>query len=358
MSLTIGESRRQIVERVLAESRYDWAQGAAVIGALDDDEAARNERRMADRYRAWESANLVTYTPSKYQSAFRRYDGMPPVQFETVNPIDDTKEIPEPYYDHKLNKKVYPKNVYDKNVVSRRRFLYEIDGMALEDQKTLLEPLLKAGVIQRVVFSGNKSLHCVIEENDEPNAFPDDEMYKWAWRFMAFKYFKDYRFRDLTLPMKIDNGFEEVVDNRCGHPSRTTRSPFAVRQDESTGGKPVEQKLLYFENVRSNSLWRNVWNNAYRHMKAREEAYRRRAQREAYRNRDQGKKVPNEAARRFMGGDMSDGWKHASLGSAVASLKACGYSREEVAGIFRPYSKELQIFAMHSFDWFERRDRK
>jgi hypothetical protein len=59
-----------------------------------------------------------------------------------------------------------------------------------------------------------------------------------------------------------------------------------------------------------------------------------------------------------MGGGSSDGWKHANLGSAVASLKACGYGRDEVAWIFRPYSRELQTFAMHAFDYFERRDRK
>jgi hypothetical protein len=93
-------------------------------------------------------------------------------------------------------------------------------------------------------------------------------------------------------------------------------------------------------------------------MKAKEEASRRRAQRDAYRNRDERKKVPNEAARRFMGGDMSDGWKHANLGSAVASLKACGYSRSEVARIFQSYKKELQTFAMRAFDYFERKDLK
>jgi hypothetical protein len=329
--------------------------GASVAGLSDKAGAGRNEWRMRERYFAWAERNLITCAPSKFSSANRNCKDAP---FETVNPIDDTVELPEPYYDRKLEKHMAPKNVYDKNVLSRRRFLYEIDGMALDDQKSLLEPLLKARVIQRVVYSGNKSLHCVIEEEDEPDASENDLMYKWVWRYMAFKYFKDYRFKDLSLPMKIDNGFQEVVDNRCGHPSRTTRAPYAVRKDEGTGGKSVEQKLLYFENVRAVSLWRNVWDNAYRQMRAREEAYRRRAQREAYRNRDQGKKVPNEAARRFMGGDSSDGWKHANLGSAVASLKACWYSRDEVAWIFRPYSKELQTFAMHAFDYFERRDRK
>jgi hypothetical protein len=198
----------------------------------------------------------------------------------------------------------------------------------------------------------------VIEEADEPEASSDDEVYKWAWRFMAVKFFKDMRFKDLSLPMKIDDGWIEVVDNRCGHPSRITRSPFAFRKDEATGWQPVEQKLLYFENVRCDCGWRNVYRQVKARYEAERERMRRRAQHDAFRNRDRGKKIPNEAARRFMGGDTSDGWKHAHLGSAVASLKACGYGREEVARIFEPYKKELQVFAMRSFDYFERRDRR
>jgi hypothetical protein len=44
----------------------------------------------------------------------------------------------------------------------------------------------------------------------------------------------------------------------------------------------------------------------------------------------------------------------------VASLKACGYGREEVAEIFRRYEaagkKELLVYALHAYDYFERRD--
>jgi hypothetical protein len=174
---------------------------------------------------------------------------------------------------------------------------------------------------------------------------------------MAYKFFKDMRFSDYSLPMKIDNTWIEVVDNRCGHPSRTTRSPFAVRKDLTTGWQPVEQKLLYFDNVRCDSLWRDLYRREKKRYEAEMEMMRRRAQHNAFRGRDRGKKIPNEAARRFIGRDISDGWKHANLGSAVASLKACGYSREEVARIFEPYKKELQVFAMRSYDYFERRDR-
>ena len=352
MPTVIAESKRHVMGRMLCEGGYDWSVGANINYTPDEKDAAENEQRMIQRYRFWAQSNIVTYTSSQFESAFRHYRD---TQFETINPIDDTITLPEPRYDEQLKKIVVPKNVFDKNVLSRRRFLFEIDGMSLEDQRIILEPLLQRNIIQRVVFSGNKSMHCIIEERDEPEASPDDESYKFAWRFMARRYFKDMRF-DLSLPMKINKDWHEVVDNRCGHPSRTTRSPFFMRKDEKTNWQKVEQKLLYFENNHANSGWRE----AYLHAKAREteerERMRKRAQQAAFRNRDQEKKIPNFAARRFIGGDMSDGWKHANMGSAVASLKACGYSREEVVAIFAPYDKELRTFAIHSFDYFERKD--
>jgi hypothetical protein len=177
MPVVIAEGRRQIMARMLSEGGYDWAAGAELSWTPDANEAAENERRMERRYRDWAASSLVTYTPSRFESANRNYKDM---QFETVNPVDDTITLPEPHYDERLKKWVVPKNVFDKNVLSRRRFLFEIDGMALEDQRKLIEPLLKERIIQRIVFSGHKSLHCVIEEADEPESSPDDEVYKWA----------------------------------------------------------------------------------------------------------------------------------------------------------------------------------
>lgn len=350
-----AESRRQVQERMNAEGGYDWAAGAHLSWIPDAEEAESNRLRMGRRYRAWAASSLVTYAPSKYESANRHYTDMP---FETVNPIDDTVTMPEPRYNEKLKKWEVPKNVFDKNVLSRSRFLFEIDGMALEDQRKLLEPLLQQRIIQRVVFSGHKSLHCIVEEADAPEASEDEEVYKFAWRFMACRYFKDMRFRDMSLPLKMDGSWVEVVDNRCGHPSRTTRSPFAMRKDEATGWQPVEQTLLYFEYARCDSGWRERYRKEKRIEEDNRERARRRARAAALRNRSRDKKIPNDAARRFMGGDMSDGWKHANLGSAVASLMACGYGRGEIEAVFEPYKKELRVFAMRAYEYFERKDGK
>jgi hypothetical protein len=277
-----------------------------------------------------------------------------------VNPIDDTVELPEPRWDERQKKWVVPKNVRDDNALSRRRFLFEIDGISLEGQRALLEPLLKTRIIQRVVFSGHKSLHCVIEEADEPE---DNEMYKWVWRFLALKYFKDTRFHDLSLPLKKDGNGVEIVDSSCGHPSRTTRTPFAARKDKTTGWEPVEQTLLYFEEGRTCSGWRPLWTRAKARYDAELERTRKRAWREAWKYRDREKKTPNAAARRFMGGDMSDGWKHAELPGAVASLVARGYGREETAAIFDRYrtnqdgkKSDIPVYAMRCYDYFSARD--
>ena len=142
--IVIGESKRQVMERALAGGGYDWAMGVDLNRALDAEETAEEERRMAERYRTWATASLITYAPSQYESASRHYRAMP---FETVNPIDDTVRLPDPYYDAKQGKTVASKNVFDKNVLSRRRFLFEIDGMALADQRKLLEPRRRNGAL-------------------------------------------------------------------------------------------------------------------------------------------------------------------------------------------------------------------
>jgi hypothetical protein len=53
---------------------YDWATGETLSGRPGAEEAARNGRRMAERYRAWAETNVVTYTANRFESA-RRFPG-------------------------------------------------------------------------------------------------------------------------------------------------------------------------------------------------------------------------------------------------------------------------------------------
>jgi hypothetical protein len=95
---------------------FDWAFGEDIAWLPGPEEAARNEARMAERYRNWAATNIVTYAPGEYESAFRSYRNM---RFETVNPVDDTVEVPPPRWDERLKKWSVPKNVHDENALSR-----------------------------------------------------------------------------------------------------------------------------------------------------------------------------------------------------------------------------------------------
>jgi hypothetical protein len=294
------------------------------------------EDRMKTDYDRWLQTHLVTYTNSVYESASRAKRG---ALFETINPINDTKYVPDFTTDGiETGFRVHrPKNVRDENVLEYKAFLFEMDGSSLEEQETILRPLYRIGMIQRVVYSGNKSLHVKVVMADSPTS--KDE-YTFCWNF-------------------LNNGFfRGKSDGACKNPSRTTRSPFAIRKDEKTGGKPVEQKLLYFADVESHAAWREAWKDQCVKEAREWEASRRRAAAVAAKRAGGNRPIPNEWARLFIAGDQSDGWKHEHLGSAIASLKACGYSREDVDAIFRPYKKELRKFAMHAYGYFERKDAK
>jgi hypothetical protein len=352
--------------RLVRGGGFNWEFGEEIAWEVSEADRARFRWEMECRYAGWAEREPVCYTASKYESAVLKPAGVDGMEFlkwhplEVVNPVDVRAALPEAGWDEKRGKARVPKNVYDANVLSRRRFLYEIDGMALADQKALLEPLLRGKVIQRVVYSGNKSLHCVVEETDEPEPSAGEEEYKYAFAWIAYHYFGDKRYQALGLPARADGREREVIDANCGHPSRTTRTPFALRKDEKTGWKAVEQRLLYFEYNRLSSGWREGYERARKRRDAEAARARERARRAGWQNRERGKKTPNEAARRFIGGDMSDGWKHANVESAAASLSACGYSREEAMAIFERYrynqdgkKSDIAEWGMKCFDYFQ-----
>jgi hypothetical protein len=302
------------------------------------------EKQRKEDYIRWANSHAVTYMVDQYSSAFSGEpvrEALPPLQ--TINPVDDTKGLPARVWDKEKKRWRRPKNVNDDNVLTKDAFLFEMDSLDVGVQREMLRELYKIGLIQRVVFSGHRSIHVKIVVEDEPNSL---EEYKIAWRYMARTYFHDKRFFNL---FKIDNTFPEVVDNRCGHPSRGTRTPFAIRCDEKTGNKPVEQKLLYFADIKADVPWRKAYNDIKEKIEYEQEALRRKmlARSKSY---GQGLKVPhkitpNGAALRFMSGDTTDGWKYASLPSAVGSWKRCGFTLDEVLMYMKPYKENLREWA-------------
>jgi len=72
--------------------------------------------------------------------------------------------------------------------------------------------------VNRVTYSGKRSLHCRVSLEDIPETL---EQYKFVWD----------RLNELL--------FEGKADRACSNPARLTKKPFAVRQDNG-----VEQKAL------------------------------------------------------------------------------------------------------------------
>lgn len=108
----------------------------------------------------------------------------------------------------------------DHNVASLTRFLFECDKKSYAWQ--LHNANSHNDVICRAVFSGGKSLHCIIEL-DEP--CQSIEEYKDIWSFFNSYYF--------------DNN----ADSACANPARLTRTPGAKRL-----GTWVPQKLVFENN--------------------------------------------------------------------------------------------------------------
>lgn len=150
-------------------------------------------------------------------------------QYETVNPLK-------------------PGTVRaDSNVSTMRNFLIESDELVTERPGTAEEAkevirkhleaygyaMLKAGIVSRVVYSGNKSLHFIITIDYEPES---KEEYKYIFNRLADKLESEYNIK---------------VDRSCGNPSRLTRKPDSV--NTATG---FLQKCLYrSENVFRCTNW-------------------------------------------------------------------------------------------------------
>lgn len=150
-------------------------------------------------------------------------------QFECLNPLKTTSFAEEMGLDtekareEQLIKRL--KTRKDSNVASMRNFVFECDDSTLKEQIERASFLIEKKIINRVVFSGNKSLHCRITINEDPENL---EHYKWIWGKLNDKFFAG------------------IADRACANPSRLTRKPNGVR---IKNGKKILQKLLFEDNT-------------------------------------------------------------------------------------------------------------
>ena len=110
-------------------------------------------------------------------------------------------------------------NRRDSNCIQHTRFLFEMDSTSLDEQISYLRR--NKEYITRCVFSGSKSLHIVLQFDDDWEATCKDN-YKEIWNIL-----------NMLL-------FDKKCDSACSNPSRLTRRPGAIRADTAK-----EQKLVY-----------------------------------------------------------------------------------------------------------------
>ena len=123
----------------------------------------------------------------------------------------DNYSICLPTYEYEvLNelKSVKPRS--DNNCLYHTRFLFEMDNDTIDKQKEIINKLTH--VLRRVVYSGSKSLHCIIEFDLDDEEYCK-ENYISIWNYLNETY------------------FDGKCDSQCKNPSRLTRRPDAIRKD-------------------------------------------------------------------------------------------------------------------------------
>lgn len=132
----------------------------------------------------------------------------------------DTSSILIPGYEFEvLNELKSEKPRSDSNCLYHTRFLFEMDKLDLDEQIKLVKEL--QNLLVRVVYSGSKSLHCIVEfSKDYENECA--KYYKEIWKVINETYF---------------NG---NCDTQCVNPSRLTRTPDVLRADTNK-----KQEMLY-----------------------------------------------------------------------------------------------------------------
>jgi hypothetical protein len=191
------------------------------------------------------------------------------------------------------------------NCVSNNNYLFEFDGIPKQEQEQLIKTVRE--FINRVVFSGSKSYHCILTINDDLNG----DSYKWMWNFLN------------------ENLFEGLADKACSNPARRTRKPGIIRKD--TG---LEQTFIFQRDIRLDIDYKKYYDEWLRKREINTMAARLAKKNRQY---DQvelqtlAERNINRNAKDLINGDLiQDGTRHSRIFSAVSSLKGLNRSKEEV----------------------------
>src|SRR5574344_1697107 len=217
-------------------------------------------------------------------------------QFETLNPVNRAAEKRS-----------------DETAASKRNLVFEMDNMSLQEQVSLVKPYKDSNkLINRIVFSGHKSLHCRVCLKKEPESI---EHYKYIWHRINEEY------------------FNFAADKASANLSRLTRCPNAIRI-ESNGAAGRVQKLLYKNDTVffDAAVYAADWEKEKEERKQNEEKNRLLADM----SKDSGRgKIPydrlaTDEARCILDDICEKGERNETLSKGIPNLLSAGYSEEEI----------------------------
>jgi hypothetical protein len=263
-------------------------------------------------------SSLTSLNEIQYSNAFFKetYHNVPEYikneycQFETINPL-----LPG-------------KSRLDDNVSSFSNFLFEMDDTDLDVQRKLAEEYINSGIINRAVFSGNKSIHMRISLKNPPN---NKEEYHYVWKLLKETYFKDYQ-----------------VDIQNKNPSRLTRTPDVLRHDTNK-----LQELLFSNDTLLFFPWEETLEKNIEDEKRRQHMKRVKA---AYLKSRNINKVPydklyHQEARDILDWNVPKGQRVEILSYGLPNLLSAGYSIDEIKTAIEQEPDDDRM--QQSLDYFE-----
>lgn len=244
---------------------------------------------------------------------------LPIYSYESINPIKEGEER------------------RDCNCASFANFIFESDTTSLYGQFEKLDELVNEKIVNRAVFSGNKSIHYRITLQNPPANKKD---YGLAWNLLREKYFHD-----------MD------VDSAMRTPSHLTRAPEQSRCDRSCF---PYQYLLYLSTHTVYLNWENKKEEILVAEALREiDAIRAKRRWNNKKNSEDINKIYSKSNQKyaefFENMRMTDGCKHDYLPKAIKFWKANPhkYNRSDVDRILSYYShmKSFHKWGMEMYDY-------
>lgn len=209
----------------LAKAQEMWEKVFAIFDAIPPKDPKPEQTQEDDDIAAMLAemeADIDIYDLERDRETYDYIDESPASYANTMLTLP-TNHADDPYEIVNAIKEGKPRA--DDNVVSMRNFLFEIDGeyeteeerLALfQQQLAMLQPLVEKHIVNRMVYSGGKSIHARITVANE---IKDKKEYKLVWHYLNNLY------------------FDGMADKQCTNPSRFTRRIGGI--NEKTGRRQI-----------------------------------------------------------------------------------------------------------------------